>query len=67
LVGRYSAAAAPLLAKAAHTQTPLERIVRRLQPELIEVEDEAELFDIDTPDDLLLAAGMLDQRSSVGT
>jgi molybdopterin-guanine dinucleotide biosynthesis protein A len=65
LVGCYSPTAAPLLAQAAHDQAPLEEIVRTLQPQLFEVEDEVELFDVNTPDDLLLAAGMLDQRGSV--
>ena len=65
LVGRYSPSAAPLLAQAAEDQASLEEIVARLQPELFEVEDEVELFDVNTPDDLLLAAGMLDQRGSV--
>ena len=44
---------------------PLEEIVQALQPKLVEVDDEVELFDVNTPDDLLLAAGMLDQRRSV--
>jgi len=65
LLGRYSPSAAPLLAQAAEDQASLEEIVARLQPELFEVEDEVELFDVNTPDDLLLAAGMLDQRGSV--
>jgi molybdopterin-guanine dinucleotide biosynthesis protein A len=65
LVGRYAPTAAPLLAQAAHEQAPLEQIVEALQPKLFEVEDEVELFDVNTPDDLLLAAGMLDRRRSV--
>ncbi len=64
LVGCYLPTAAPLLAQAAHDQAPVEEIVRTLQPQLFEVEDEVELFDVNTPDDLLLAAGMLDRRRS---
>lgn len=66
LVGRYGPAATSLLSAAAHDQVPLERVVGMLDPMLVDVEDELELFDVDTPDDLLQAAGMLDrQRRSV--
>ena len=67
VLGRYSADAAPLLLQAAHARMPIEEIVRELGPKLLEVEDESELFDVNTPDDLLLAAGMLDlqRRSAV--
>lgn len=65
LVGRYAPAAASLLSEAARELVPLEEIVQALQPKLVEVADEVELFDVNTPDDLLLAAGMLDQRRSV--
>ena len=33
-----------------------------IDPVLLEVDEPEELFDVDTPDDLLLAAAMLDQR-----
>jgi molybdopterin-guanine dinucleotide biosynthesis protein A len=66
LVACYSPEAAELLSEAAHGQLPLEAIISALEPKLIEVEDELELFDVNTPDDLLQAAGMLDaQRRSV--
>lgn len=66
LVGLYTAAAAPLLSAAAQSQVALEEVAGLLDPRLLEVENELELFDIDTPDDLLRAAGMLDlQRRSV--
>jgi CTP:molybdopterin cytidylyltransferase MocA len=59
-------AAAAQLAQAARSELPLEQFVCALEPRLVEVEDELELFDVNTPDDLLLAAGMLDrQRRSV--
>ena len=62
LVGCYSAAAASLLSAAAHSQLALEEIVGMLDPKLHEVDDELELFDVNTPDDLLQAAAMLDQQ-----
>jgi molybdopterin-guanine dinucleotide biosynthesis protein A len=66
LVACYGPEAAELLAEAAHGQLSLEAVVSALAPKLIEVDDELELFDVNTPDDLLLAAGMLDaQRRSV--
>lgn len=66
LVGCYTAASAAVLSQAAHGQLSLEEAVAALDPRLVDVQDEAELFDVDTPDDLLQAAGMLDrQRRSV--
>jgi molybdopterin-guanine dinucleotide biosynthesis protein A len=66
LVACYTPAAGPQLSQAAQSQLPLEELVHALDPKLVEVEDEIELFDVNTPDDLLQAAGMLDlQRRSV--
>ena len=65
LVGLYMPAAAALLADVSHGRTPLDDALQELHPKLLEVEDEVELFDVNTPDDLLLAAGLLDQRRSV--
>lgn len=65
LVGRYMPAAATLLARAAHGQATVDETLEALAATLLEVDDEVELFDVNTPDDLLLAAGMLDQRRSV--
>ena len=65
LVARYLPSSAALLADAAHGTVALEELLRTLDPKLVEVEDEVELFDVNTPDDLLLAAGLLDQRRSV--
>lgn len=62
LVGRYTEAATSLVSAAAHSQVPLEEIAAMLGPKLLEVGDELELFDVNTPDDLLQAAGMLDLR-----
>jgi molybdopterin-guanine dinucleotide biosynthesis protein A len=65
LVGRYLPAAAGLLAQAAHGEAPMDQTLEALAAGLLEVEDEVELFDVNTPDDLLLAAGILDKRRSV--
>jgi molybdenum cofactor guanylyltransferase len=63
LLGRYAPSAAPLLVQAAGRGLAPQEVVPRLDPMLVEVEDEVELFDVDTPDDLLQAAAMLDTRS----
>ncbi|MDE3129516.1 MAG: molybdenum cofactor guanylyltransferase [Acidobacteriota bacterium] len=60
LLGRYMPASAPLLADAIERRLPPEEAVSALDPRLVEVEHELELFEVNTPDDLLLAAGMLD-------
>lgn len=68
LVARYLPAAGPLLARAAQGPLGLDDLVTALEPKLVEIdaEDELELFDVDTPDDLLQASAMLDrQRRSV--
>ncbi len=65
LVGCYLPAAAGVLAQAAQRAAPLDEVLELLTPKLVEVEDEVELFDVNTPDDLLLAAGLLDQRRAV--
>jgi molybdopterin-guanine dinucleotide biosynthesis protein A len=62
LLGCYAPAAAPVLARAAADGVSLEEAVSALDPALVEVEDAFELFDVDTPDDLLQAAAMLDVR-----
>jgi len=61
LLGCYQPAAAPLLSQAAHRGVSPEQTLAVLKPVLVEVGDETELFDIDTPDDLLQAAAMLDR------
>lgn len=68
LVGCYTPAVTPLLAHAVARRLALEEVVGRLDPKLVEVDNELELFDVNTPDDLLQAAAMLDaQRRSVRT
>lgn len=63
LLGCYRPRALELLAGAARAGTaPLMEAIAAIDPVLLEVGEPEELFDVDTPDDLLLAAAMLDQR-----
>jgi hypothetical protein len=36
--------------------------IAAIEPVLLEVDDPEELFDVDSPDDLLMATAMLDRR-----
>lgn len=62
LLACYRPSASPLLWQAMQRQNGLQDAVAALQPVLLEVADEIELFDIDTPDDLLQAAAILDRH-----
>jgi molybdenum cofactor guanylyltransferase len=63
LLGCYQPRALQLLAGAARAGTGrVTDAVAALEPVLLEVEDPEELFDVDSPDDLLLATAMLDRR-----
>jgi molybdenum cofactor guanylyltransferase len=62
LLACYRPAAGPLLWKAMQRESGPQDAVATLQPVLLEVADELELFDVDTPEDLLLAAAMLDRQ-----
>jgi molybdopterin-guanine dinucleotide biosynthesis protein A len=63
LLGRYEAEAAGLLAPAAsESRMPVREAVAAIGPRLLEVADEQELFNVNSPDDLLLAAAMMDRR-----
>jgi molybdenum cofactor guanylyltransferase len=63
LLGCYHRRALTLLEEqAANDGSPLRDAIAALDPVLLEVEDPEELFDIDSPDDLLQAAAMLDRR-----
>jgi molybdopterin-guanine dinucleotide biosynthesis protein A len=63
LLACYQPRALELLAGPARTASaPLLDTIATIGPVLLEVGDPEELFDVDTPDDLLLAAAMLDQR-----
>jgi molybdopterin-guanine dinucleotide biosynthesis protein A len=61
LLGRYHPEAAEGLS-AAGPDAPLRAAVAGLSPRLFEVADADELFNVNAPDDLLQAAGMLDAR-----
>jgi molybdenum cofactor guanylyltransferase len=63
LLGCYQPRALGLLADAARKGTGrLMDAIGGIEPVLLEVEDPEELFDVDSPDDLLLATAMLDRR-----
>jgi molybdenum cofactor guanylyltransferase len=63
LLGRYEPGAGELLRDAAAAaDQPLMGTIEAIGPRLLEVEDPDELFNINAPDDLLLAAAMLDRR-----
>jgi molybdenum cofactor guanylyltransferase len=61
LLGCYLPAAARLL-QDARASVPLREAVAAIRPRLFEVEDQELLFNVNTPDDLLQAAAMLDRR-----
>jgi molybdopterin-guanine dinucleotide biosynthesis protein A len=62
LLGRYEPGASELLAPAAQAACePVREAVAAIGPRMLEV-DEQELFNVNSPDDLLLAAAILDQR-----
>ncbi len=64
LLGCYQPRALELLADAARAASaPLSETIAALDPVLLEASEPEELFDVDTPDDLLMAAAMLDQRA----
>jgi molybdenum cofactor guanylyltransferase len=66
LLGCYQQAASkPLAAAAAAADTPLREAVAAIGPHLFEVEDVDELFNVNAPDDLLMASAMLDRRRRV--
>jgi molybdopterin-guanine dinucleotide biosynthesis protein A len=63
LLGCYQPRALDLLSREARAPVaPLAETVAAIDPILLEADDPMELFDVDTPDDLLLATAMLDQR-----
>jgi len=63
LLGCYQPRALELLAEAARAgSAPVLETIATIDPILVEADDPEELFDVDTPDDLLQAAAMLDRR-----
>lgn len=65
LLGCYQPFALELLERGdSGTDRPLSECVAAIEPATLEVSDPALLFDVNTPDDLLQAAAMLDVRAS---
>jgi molybdenum cofactor guanylyltransferase len=63
LLGCYQPSAAERLGTFAATpNVPLRKAVAAIEPRLIEVEDPDALFNVNSPDDLLQAAAILDHR-----
>ena len=63
LLGCYQRRALALLRRGAQdVSRPVRESVAALDPVLLEVDDPDELFDVDSPADLLQAAAMLDRR-----
>jgi molybdopterin-guanine dinucleotide biosynthesis protein A len=62
LLGVYRPVAVRVLARGAAEGLSVNETVVTLGPRLLEVEDPDELFNVNTPDDLLQAAAMLDRR-----
>jgi molybdopterin-guanine dinucleotide biosynthesis protein A len=66
LLGCYQPRALQLLVDPARTATePLLETIATIEPLLVEADDPEELFDVDTPNDLLLAAAIIDRRKMV--
>jgi len=62
LLGCYQTHAGELLAPSAtRPEGDLEQAVAAIKPRLIEVTTPVELFNVDSPEDLLIASGMMDQ------
>ena len=63
LLGCYQPRATKLLSREARAPAgSLRDTIAAMDPVLVEADDPEELFDVDTPDDLLQAAAMLDRR-----
>lgn len=68
LLGRYESSALAVLSDPERAgDRPLIDAVRAIGPRLLEVEDAGTLFNVNTPDDLLQAAAMLDRRRGAST
>jgi|SRR5579884_623832 len=62
LLGRYRPEAIAQLRAGAEDGRPVRQAVAALGPRLVDVEDPETLFNVNSPADLLQAAGMLDRR-----
>ena len=61
LLGCYQPEAAELLAlESRHEEVDVSAAVASIRPRLLEVSDPGELFDVNSPEDLLIAAAMMD-------
>ena len=60
LLGLYLPASAALLERVAQPGGPLTASIEELGPRLVEVDDERALFNVNTPEQLLQAAALLD-------
>jgi molybdenum cofactor guanylyltransferase len=68
LLGCYQPAAARLLADAAYEgEAPVRAAVAAIGPRFVEVADPDELFNVNSPEDLLVAAAMLDRARATRT
>jgi molybdenum cofactor guanylyltransferase len=67
LFARYEGAArAPLAAALAGPPRPLTEVVAALAPRVLEIADERPFFNVNVPEDLLTASGMMDRREHDG-
>ncbi len=63
LLGCYQPMALDLLSPEARAaRRPLQETIAAIDPVLLEVDDPEELFNVNSPDDLLMAAALLDRR-----
>jgi molybdopterin-guanine dinucleotide biosynthesis protein A len=65
LLGCYQPAAAELLRSAARRASdPVLRVVAGIEPVLVEVDDPSQLFNVNSPEDLLVASALLAEKAS---
>jgi molybdopterin-guanine dinucleotide biosynthesis protein A len=68
LLGCYRHVAASLLAPVAKRgEAPVRQAVEAIGPRLLEIDNPDELFNVNSPEDLLLAAGILDRAAGART
>jgi molybdopterin-guanine dinucleotide biosynthesis protein A len=64
LLGRYQPEAIGPLTDAARRGEPVMKAIAALEPALVEIDDPDALFNVNSPEDLLQAAAILDHRSA---
>jgi molybdopterin-guanine dinucleotide biosynthesis protein A len=68
LLGCYQPRALDLLAAEARAPSaPVAETIAAIDPAVVEVDDPEELFDVDGPDDLLMATALLDRRRAIAS